>query len=192
VQPGDTLSGIAASHGVSLSQVEAANPQLSSNFDLIYAGQQVNLSGGGGALTSPSSHSTGLDGDGDHDGDMSDGPAQSAPVHHSAPMSSPANTGYSGGYSSSSSLSDVPGVPSGFAACVALRESSNNPRSVNAVPGFEGKGGGAYGIMDYVWQGSDLNKSGQPYNASLSEQKQAFSTLYQKYGKSPWTPSDGC
>jgi LysM repeat protein len=40
VQPGDTLSGIAASHSASLAAVEAANPQLS-DPNLIYAGQTV-------------------------------------------------------------------------------------------------------------------------------------------------------
>ena len=38
VQPGDTLSGIAASHSVSLAAVESANSQLS-NPNMIYAGQ---------------------------------------------------------------------------------------------------------------------------------------------------------
>src|SRR5438034_835663 len=48
VVPGDTLSGIAASAGVSLSSVEAANPQIA-NPDLIYAGQAVTIPGGGGS-----------------------------------------------------------------------------------------------------------------------------------------------
>jgi len=172
VQPGDTLSGIAADNGVSLSSIERANPQIA-NPDLIYVGQKVHLPGpntvtvGGGA------------------GDGMGAPTKPVPVPKS-------DTSPSAGSVSSSDLADVPGVPRDFAACVAFRESSNNPKSVNSVPGFEGMGGGAYGIMDYVWQGSDLNKSGQPYDASLAEQKEAFSKLYAKYGKQPWTPSDGC
>jgi spore coat assembly protein SafA len=47
VHSGDTLSGIAAQHGVSLSALEAANPQIS-NPNLIYAGQTIHLPGGGG------------------------------------------------------------------------------------------------------------------------------------------------
>lgn len=45
VQHGDTLSKIAAQHGVSLSELEAANPQIS-NPNLIYPGEHVNLPGG--------------------------------------------------------------------------------------------------------------------------------------------------
>src|ERR1022692_4216337 len=40
VQPGDTLSGIAASHGDSLASVEAANPQVA-DVNHIYPGQVV-------------------------------------------------------------------------------------------------------------------------------------------------------
>jgi LysM repeat protein len=47
VRSGDTLSGIAASHGVSLSALLAANRQIS-NPNLIYPGERVNIPGGGG------------------------------------------------------------------------------------------------------------------------------------------------
>ncbi|HEX4620521.1 MAG TPA: LysM peptidoglycan-binding domain-containing protein [Myxococcaceae bacterium] len=42
VRQGDTLSGIASSHGVSLKSLEAANPQLR-NPNLIFPGQQLHL-----------------------------------------------------------------------------------------------------------------------------------------------------
>ncbi|PSR21091.1 MAG: peptidoglycan-binding protein [Sulfobacillus benefaciens] len=42
VQPGDTLSGIAAKLGVNLSELEAANPQIT-NPNQIYPGEQLNL-----------------------------------------------------------------------------------------------------------------------------------------------------
>ncbi len=45
VQPGDTLSAIAARQGVSLQALEAANPQIS-DFNHIYPGQVVHLPGG--------------------------------------------------------------------------------------------------------------------------------------------------
>ena len=48
VQSGDTLSGIAAAHGLSLAELEAANPQIS-HPSLIYVGQHVNI---------PSSHTS--------------------------------------------------------------------------------------------------------------------------------------
>ncbi len=50
VRSGDTLSGIAASNGVSLGALLGANPQIS-NPDLIHPGQTVKLPGGGGAAT---------------------------------------------------------------------------------------------------------------------------------------------
>ncbi|GCD99873.1 LysM peptidoglycan-binding domain-containing protein [Embleya hyalina] len=48
VREGQTLSGIAASLGVSLSRLLAANPQIS-NPDQIYPGQRINIPGRGGA-----------------------------------------------------------------------------------------------------------------------------------------------
>ena len=47
VRSGDTLSGIAASNGVSLSALIAANPQIR-DPDLIHPGQQVRIPGGSG------------------------------------------------------------------------------------------------------------------------------------------------
>lgn len=53
VSPGDTLSGIAASNGYSLSAVEAANPGINPN--VIYPGEAINLPGGGGGEVSQNS-----------------------------------------------------------------------------------------------------------------------------------------
>lgn len=44
VQRGDTLSGIAAKHGISLARIKALNPQIE-NYNLIYAGQTVYVEG---------------------------------------------------------------------------------------------------------------------------------------------------
>jgi hypothetical protein len=76
---------------------------------------------------------------------------------------------------SSSSLSDVPGVPASFAACVAFRESTDleNPAA----------DGNAYGIIPA--SGYDV------YGTSLAYQKQVFAELYAEYGTAPWA-SDGC
>lgn len=53
VQSGDTLSGIAAEHGVSLDSLLAANPQID-NPNLIYPGQQIHIpSGGESAVAAP-------------------------------------------------------------------------------------------------------------------------------------------
>ncbi len=184
VQPGDTLSGIAASHSVSLAAVEAANPHIS-NFNLIFAGQTIELPAGSsatavitGSHAAPAQQSVSVQ--------------QSAPVQHSVPVqqaapsyTSPSSTASatavthtsstgSSGYSSSS-LSDIPGVPSSFAACVAYRESTDlqNPAA----------NGNAYGIIP----ASGYNVEG----ASLAQQKQVFAELYAQDGGAPWA-ADGC
>lgn len=51
VRSGDTLSGIAQAHGVSLSALAAANPQIR-NIDLIFPNQVVKIPGGSGAAAS--------------------------------------------------------------------------------------------------------------------------------------------
>lgn len=185
VQPGDTLSGIAASHSVSLAAVEAANPHIS-NFNLIFAGQTIELPVGSSAATAitgtqavPAQQSATVR--------QSVPVQQSAPVQHSAPSyTSPSSTasatatvqsgstGSSSGYSSSS-LSDIPGVPSSLAACVAYRESTDlqNPAA----------NGNAYGIIP----ASGYNV----YGTSLAHQKQVFAELYAQDGATPWA-ADGC
>jgi len=171
VQPGDTLSGIAASHGASLAATESANPQIG-NFNLIYAGQTVKIPEGSSAAQGATAAS---------------GAVQSTPAaSYSAPSSTPSSTsrassGGSTGYSASSSgyssgsLSAIPGVPQSFAACVAYRESTNlqNPAA----------NGNAYGIIP----ASGYNV----YGTSLANQKQVFAELYHQYGTHPWA-ADGC
>jgi len=184
VQPGDTLSGIAASHSVSLAAVEAANPHIA-NFNLIFAGQTIELpTGSSAAIAITGSHAAPV---------RQSAPAQrSASVQHSVPVqqsapsyTSPSSTASatatthtsstgSSGYSSSS-LSDIPGVPASLAACVAYRESTDlqNPAA----------DGNAYGIIP----ASGYNVEG----TSLANQKQVFAELYAQDGGAPWA-ADGC
>jgi hypothetical protein len=165
VQPGDTLSGIAASHGASLAAVDAANPQVS-DPNLIYAGQRIEIPGGSPASqrSYPPGHSQGV---------RQSAPAQGSPSSIASAVSK-SSSGGSPGYSSGS-LSDIPGVPQSFAACVAYRESTNlqNPAA----------NGNAYGIIP----ASGYNV----YGTSLAHQKQVFAQLYQQYGSAPWA-ADGC
>jgi LysM repeat protein len=158
VVAGDTLSGIASAHGDSLGAVEAANPQIG-NPNLIYVGNTVYIPGAGSSAPQSA-------------------PSWSpAPTHTSSPSYvPPAPSGGGSGGASDSSLSDVPGVPSSFAACVAERESSDGTNAAY--------NGGDYGIIT----ASGINVNGQ----SLSAQKAAFSQLYKEYGTAPWAPSDGC
>jgi hypothetical protein len=95
-----------------------------------------------------------------------------APVyHHAAVVASTttatgSNVSYSGG---GGGYGDVPGVPPGFASCVAMRESTNGAGSSNI-----------YGILGAGGQGS------------IAEQKQAFAQMYAARGTEPWSPYDGC
>ena len=166
VQSGDTLSGIAASHGASLAAVEAANPKLS-DPNVIYAGQTIELPKG----SSASSGSTATKSTASVKSPSSTATATTSSTTATVSASS-SSTG--SGYSSSS-LSDIPGVPSSFAACVAYRESTDlqNPAA----------NGNAYGIIP----ASGYNV----YGTSLAHQKQVFAELYQQYGTSPWA-ADGC
>lgn len=95
------------------------------------------------------------------------------PVYRPAPTHYSSSTQYSyhaSSYSSSGGgYSDVPGVPSSFAACVAMRESTDGAGSSNI-----------YGILGAGGQGS------------LAEQKQAFAQMYAQRGTEPWAPYDGC
>jgi murein DD-endopeptidase MepM/ murein hydrolase activator NlpD len=187
VQPGDTLSGIAASHGVSLAAVESANPQIA-NPNLIFVGQSVKIPEGSAAPGSYSADRS-YQSTAQTSEDTTAQPAASTYRSPSGISTATSHTsGYASGYSSgsstaasssgysTSSLSDIPGVPQSFAACVALRESTNlqNPAA----------NGNAYGILP----SSGYNVNG----ASLANQKQAFAKLYAQYGTSPWAPSDGC
>jgi hypothetical protein len=178
VQPGDTLSGIAASHSVSLAAVEAANPHIS-NFNLIFAGQSIELPQGSSAATA-------ITGAQSAPAQQSASVKQSVPVQQSAPSyTSPSstasatatvNSGSSGSsVYSSSDLSDIPGVPSSLASCVAYRESTDlqNPAA----------DGNAYGIIP----ASGYNV----YGTSIAHQKQVFAELYAQDGASPWA-ADGC
>lgn len=171
VQPGDTLSGIAASHSVALAAVEAANPSIA-NPNLIYAGQTVRLPGGSSAAHSAVSHSASQAVS--HSASQSVTATSVRSPSHVASTVTGTSTAGSSTYSSGS-LSDVPGVPSSLAACVAYRESTNlqDPAA----------NGNAYGIIP----ASGYNVDG----TSLAHQKQVFAELYRQYGGTPWA-ADGC
>lgn len=174
VQSGDTLSGIAARSGVSLSAIEAANPQIH-NPNLIYVNQKVDVPDGRSGVT------------------PIPGPAAPAPTSATASADEGSSTtsqpaaseGTAASSSSSSSSSTVTstggGAPSSFQQCVAWRESGNNPTASSA---------GLYGILPSTW--ASLGYSGTAGEASVAQQTQAFQQLYAQYGTSPWAPYDGC
>jgi hypothetical protein len=174
VKPGDTLSGIAQHYNTTWEAIYDGNHSAIQNPNMVYAGQHLRVREGdlttslvpvqAAAPQSSASDS-----------------AQSAPVQSyqvtpasaSAPAPSTANTASSG--TGSSALSDVPGVPQSFAACVAYRESTNdtNPAA----------NGNAYGIIP----ASGYNVGGD----SIAQQKQVFKQIYDTTGPSAWA-ADGC
>ena len=172
VQPGDTLSGISASHGASLAAVEAANPTLA-NPNLIYAGQTVKIPEGSSTAQAASTQQSAPQESATTDSGSQGGASYRSPSSV-ASATNHASSSESSGYSSSS-LSDIPGVPQSFAACVAERESTDLQD-----PAADGN---AYGIIP----ASGYNVEG----SSLANQKQVFAELYQQDGTAPWA-SDGC
>jgi LysM repeat protein len=179
VQPGDTLSGIAAQSGVSLINLEAANSWIK-NPNLIYVGQQVTVPDGKSGGTATASGSPAV---GDGDGDSDDSAVTSTPAP-STPASTPSvSAGSSSAANSPAAVTPAGGgsAPSSFQQCVAWRESGNNPTASSA---------GLYGILPSTW--ASLGLSGTAAQASVAQQSAAFQQLYAKYGTSPWAPYDGC
>jgi LysM repeat protein len=179
VQPGDTLSGIAASAGVSLTKVEAANKWIK-NPNLIYVGQVVHVPDGRSGITpaaptyyqapaSPGTSSAGSD-----TSDAASGTSSASTGYSSSAGTSSASTG-------TSATSGGGSAPSSFQQCVAWRESGNNPTASSA---------GLYGILPSTW--ASLGYSGTAGSASVAQQNQAFQQLYAQDGTSPWAPYDGC
>jgi LysM repeat protein len=183
VQPGDTLSGIAASAGVSLHKVEKANRWIK-NPNLIYVGQVVHVPDGhkGPLPATPAYYQA---------------PAAQAPAASSTPSASSDTSAESGtssvssgttsessgtsSVSSSTPAATTTGASSSFQQCVAWRESGNNPTASSS---------GLYGILPSTW--ASLGYSGTAGSASVAQQNQAFQQLYAQDGASPWAPYDGC
>jgi LysM repeat protein len=185
VQPGDTLSGIAASAGVPLSKVEAANRWIK-NPNLIYAGQVVHVPDGRSGITpmaptyyqAPAASST--------PSASSDTSAAASTTPAESTGTSSASTGYSASAGTSSastgtSSASTGSSPSSFQQCVSWRESGNNPTASSS---------GLYGILPSTW--ASLGYSGTAGSASVAQQNQAFQQLYAQDGTSPWAPYDGC
>jgi LysM repeat protein len=190
VQPGDTLSGIAASAGVSLTNVEAANRWIK-NPNLIYVGQVVHVPDGRSGITpaaptyyqAPATSSTPSAGS-----DTSAAASGTSSVSSGTSSESSGTSSVSSGTGTSSASSSTPAAstsggsaPSSFQQCVSWRESGNNPNASSA---------GLYGILPSTW--ASLGYSGTAQQASVAQQSQAFQQLYAQYGTSPWAPYDGC
>jgi LysM repeat protein len=123
---GDTLSGIAASNGLSTSQIEALNPQIK-DPDLIFPGEQVNLGAAGTSAASDSSQTNPDEG----------------PLMRPSPASVPSNVGSSsdtasgGGAIGFPEKSSYPFGTIGAEAEKALGETSANSQAAGWVTGSE-------------------------------------------------------
>jgi hypothetical protein len=188
VQPGDTLSGIAASAGVSLTNVEAANHWIK-NPNLIYVGQVVHVPDGRSGIApaaptyyqAPAASSTPPAGSDTSAAASGTSSASSGTSSESSGTSS-ASSGPSSASTSTPAASTSGGsAPSSFQQCVSWRESGNNPTASSS---------GLYGILPSTW--ASLGYSGTAGSASVAQQNQAFQQLYAQDGTSPWAPYDGC
>jgi spore germination protein YaaH len=193
VQPGDTLSGIAASSGVSLTNVEAANNWIK-NPNLIYVGQKINVPDGRSGITpaaptyyqAPASSSTSSEGSDTSaaatgTSSASSGTSSASTGTSASSGTSSASTGTSASTSTPAASTSTGSSPSSFQQCVAWRESGNNPTASSS---------GLYGILPSTW--ASLGYSGTAGSASVAQQNQAFQQLYAQDGTSPWAPYDGC
>ncbi len=185
VQAGDTLSGIAASAGVPLSKVEAANTWIK-NPNLIYVGQKINVPDGRSGITpatpayyqAPAASGTSA---ADSDSDAGTAATGTSSASTGTSSATSASTGTSSASTGTYSASSGGGASSSFQQCVAWRESGNNPTASSA---------GLYGILPSTW--ASLGLSGTAGSASVAQQNAAFQRLYAQYGTSPWAPYDGC
>jgi LysM repeat protein len=180
VQSGDTLSGIAARSGVSLSAIEAANPQIH-NPNLIYVSQKVNVPDGRSGVTPIPGPSVSVATSAPAASDEGSTAASQPAASEGTAASSSSST--SSGAASSSAVTSTGGgaSSSSFQQCVAWRESGDNPTASSA---------GLYGILPSTW--ASLGYSGTAGGASVAQQTQAFQQLYAQDGTAPWAPYDGC
>jgi spore germination protein YaaH len=180
VQSGDTLSGIAARSGVSLSAIEAANPQIH-NPNLIYVDQKVNVPDGRSGVTAIPGPSVSAATQAPAATSDEGSTAASQPAASEGTATSSSSSTSSGAASSGTVTSTGGGAPGSFQQCVAWRESGNNPTASSA---------GLYGILPSTW--ASLGYSGTAADASVAQQTQAFQQLYAQDGTAPWAPYDGC
>jgi LysM repeat protein len=181
VQPGDTLSGIAARFGISWKSLYAKNKKvIGSNPNRIFAGQVLKLPAGAAAVPA-------------RQVPVSSTPQQSQPVTSSGSQSasSGSQSASTGSQASSSQQGQQPassgsGGPastagsSSFQQCVSWRESGNTPTDPD----------GLYGFLPSTWH--QLGYSGTAGQASVATQNEAFAKAYAMWGTSPWAPYDGC
>jgi LysM domain/Transglycosylase-like domain len=176
IQEGDTLSSIAAAHGLGSNWegLWAANRSGIDNPDLIQPGWVIKIE------TAPVTPALQLV------IDRVLNPPAPKPVitvdAASSDASSQAPQAAAPSYSGTLSLSGM----SGFEQCVISRESGGDPQIMNST--------GHYGLFQFDY-GTWVSGGGAPGDfgsASVAEQEQVFASVYAARGAEPWAPSDGC
>jgi LysM domain-containing protein len=178
VQPGDTLTGIAAAHHMTWEAVYATPPNMKhlANPNLLTVGEHLRIPENPGFRAAQFKvRYAGLlarDFAAAEQAPASQGAPASQEQADPAPAVAPAQASASGG-SLTSGMSS-------FEQCVAMRESSDTPTDPD----------GLFGMLPSTWE--SLGYSGTAGEASVAEQKAAFSKLYAEEGAQPWAPYDGC
>jgi LysM domain/Transglycosylase-like domain len=168
VQDGDTLSSIAAGHGLNWTQLWAANAALVRNPDVIQPGWHLLLQPG---VLTPSMQA-------ELSRLLAPPPAQPAPSSDvSAPSPQPVTVTADVSTSGDSS----------FQACVIARESGGNPDVWNASGHW-----GLYQFSASTWAAYGGNPADFGH-ASVAEQDQVFANAMDSPGgEGNWAPYDGC
>lgn len=194
VQQGQTMGEIASAHGVSLQSLEDSNPQIS-NPSSIYVGEIVNLPGHVKSFPVTLTCTATIDASGNLSiNDCSSktaipGGHPSAKPHSAPPTQQPADDPAQPRQAEPVTGEGAGILPGAEWACIARAESSDNPRSVNSIPGYIGNGGGLYGDLESTWGGYD--GYAQPFQAPVSVQNAFNQRLQEESGWSPWI-ADSC
>jgi hypothetical protein len=104
-----------------------------------------------------------------------------APPSASSPATAPSGSAVSAASAAAPSSALLQAGMSAFEQCVAWRESGDNPTASSA---------GLFGILPAIW--ASLGYTGTAGQATIAQQKAAFSKLYAEDGTQPWAPYDGC
>jgi LysM repeat protein len=207
VTSGDTLSGLAASHGVPLAAVERLNPGIT-DPDLIFPGEKIQLADDvlvepgntlsgiaaahGFALAAIESANPAIT----NPNYIYPGERVSLPAGAAAPSVADTRTGTGQGTAPSEvttaaaplhDTADVSTAGDGaFQACVISRESGGNPQVMNST--------GHYGLYQFsasTWAAYGGNPADFG-NATVAQQNAVFDAAMAAGGQFNWSPYDGC
>jgi LysM repeat protein len=170
IRPGDTLSGIAAAHGLSWPQLWAENDGVITNPDIIQPGWRILLQPG---VMTPALQARLQR--------LLDPPPPPAPAVSTAPSSdAPSQPAAVTADVSTSGMS-------GFEACVIQRESGGNPDAQNP----DSTASGLFGFLNTTWT-AVTGLPGPARDYSVAAQDAAFAKAFAEDGTAPWAAYDGC